>query len=617
MARPSRASTARYPRLSRNSALFTTPDTNTQATTGREAANPDPYAQEQQDILNLLPEGDVGPPDSANLDFTEFIGDESLDEDGQVCFDYVDERGNTQTFRVPLSDLKDLSARGLAKVTAAQHAGIYAVIQKIKHEFRQVLVENSVLRQANDLNRKKFEDAANKAIDYKSRKDDWYRKCKSAEAESVSLQAQVNTLEAEQELNPSAEDYNHLKQRLQELTAQLGKGGSLGRGRSRRRSRHSSESRSRARRERGGHPPDDEGPGESDRSRSRSRSRRRRKDAAKKKQIEGQRQGFPIDLDSDDKLGQPDNDVVVYNPSLGEALKTSRTIPDPDKFSGTSDTLAFDEWTDSLANKFSVTTFRDVPTALHYVLSRTTGTAHGMIKPSIPSIMKLRGSAEYADGHFSSVRECLQSLQDHFGEYDVVGNAQYEMDRLTMGSSDKFSDFYPKFQKINAYLPKVTGPAGQKTETHKLYAKLSAKYKNALRLHDYSTMPKLIKLCQKLQQENAVMDDLHPRQNQASDKANKKTPNQASNKAPEPPAVGATTTGLKAWKDRPEEFRSLPKMTPELKLQLDAENKCRRCRRAGHTPNDSICPLSEYEKLPTFRVKTEPNASASTPAGNA
>ena len=176
----------------------------------------------------------------------------------------------------------------------------------------------------------------------------------------------------------------------------------------------------------------------------------------------------------------------------------------------------------------------------------------------------------------------------------------------------KFSEWYPQYQKVNARIPRTNDKAGQSAQVHQLWSKLNVKYKVGLRLQSYNTTAELVRLCQRLQQDFTRIDEVHPRKEANKDGKDNKDKDKSKNKdksSSKPNTSTAPITGSKPWNDRPDKYKNLPKMTKELREQLDAEGRCRRCREKGHGPNDQSCPLIEYEKLPPG---PRPNASGTT-----
>lgn len=445
---------------------------------------------------------------------------------------------------------------------------------------------------------------------------EWRQWCKEEEKKATALkrlndelQARVQALESEMEVTYTETDFKRLRDEVKQLKVHLEE---ANRGRSSTQQgggdRRSSESRSASRRRRGEEaPPPPPSPekkskskkdkatgGDDDPRSSDDSSDDDSKDPKKKPSKNSGSKKKPITLseDEDDEVNKAIDvgDVVPYYPFLKEAFRTSKEVQ-VTKFNN-STTISYQSWLLELSNKLAVSRFRDVPAVLNFIMSCLSSTPQTMVAPRIPASIKLGRTANVVnnDMAFKTAREMIAFLDDNYASFNPIGDARHAMDILKMKDDEKFSDFFTKYQDINARIPWHDDDMGRADQIHQLFTRLNVKYKNGLKLQRYNTPGELVQLCQKYQQDQSVIDELHPRTKKEPEdykKSSGKTTTQST----------TTNSGKKPWKDRPEKYKNLPRMNNEIRAQLDKEGRCRRCREEGHGPKDEKCPLFEYEGL--------------------
>ena len=244
--------------------------------------------------------------------------------------------------------------------------------------------------------------------------------------------------------------------------------------------------------------------------------------------------------------------------------------------------------------------------AINYVSNRTQDLPYARLENRFPF--------NTSSNAFKHPDECFVILDKHFKEHDELAKALTEYDTLKIDTNESFADFHSKWETLVTKLDK-----SEATLAYELKKKLNQKYYNAVYQEDFD-LDQLVERCHSLSYKFAERDARI-----AANPTTSKSSGGRANKEGRAPGTGSTATpggnarsgGGRFKKNKipfPEEFRGLTPMTPELKQQLDDQNKCHGCRRVGHKSFEMACPLKQWREANDLAAK---NSSLSLSAINA
>lgn len=307
---------------------------------------------------------------------------------------------------------------------------------------------------------------------------------------------------------------------------------------------------------------------------------------------------------------------VNLDPEASMAIKTDRSVKDPDKFEGKQGT--FYQWLTALTLKLSTCTFRTEGDGLRYVQGFMGGPPWSLVAPRIPTVGNW---GKPCPNPFTDVDSMMKLLAERYGEDNTAERAMTAMVSLRQDKQD-FNVFYAKYQELQAYCPM----ADDKQEVHRLQGKLHSRFRNKLADGtDIASLKDLVSRCNRLQTQWESIDaeaatTRQPR-SQSKNRGRKKDEDNTTAGALGARKTGSYKINLPA-SELPQEFRNLPPLTNELRQTMRDSGTCYKCRRQGHTGMQrDKCPLAiledAYEKR-TGKVNqvTVDNDAATEQSGN-
>ena len=167
----------------------------------------------------------------------------------------------------------------------------------------------------------------------------------------------------------------------------------------------------------------------------------------------------------------------------------------------------------------------------------------------------------------------------------------YTTQNKILGKGETFQDFHARFESlaIQVKLP-------DDMMINELKEKLNGRYFKAVNLLRFKDIDELVDHCLNLQYDFQRHDAKFPNEGR-----NKPGRSGGSNTSGSSGQKSSSQPGSSQQKPRnkipfPEQYRKLPKMTAELRAQLDAEGKCRACREPGHMSFEEACPINKWRK---------------------
>jgi len=291
---------------------------------------------------------------------------------------------------------------------------------------------------------------------------------------------------------------------------------------------------------------------------------------------------------------------VHIDPTSKSSIQVDRSIKDPDKFKG--DTNTFYPWLSSMTLKLSTATFRTEDDGLRYVQGFLSGTPWALVSPRIPTI---GGWGKPCLNPFKDVDTMMKLLAERFGENNTEERAMSAMVSLKQTDKQDFNDFYAKYQEYQAYAP----ASSDKQEAFRLQGKLNSRFREKLADGmECSSLQDLVNRCTRLQTQWEAMEADKSNGNKRSE--SKKGARRGRNGKDGDTAGSSSGAGHSLRrinlpdKDIPKEFKDLPPLTNELRASLRETGGCYKCRRKGHQASQrDKCPLGILEDAHDKRTK--------------
>ena len=293
---------------------------------------------------------------------------------------------------------------------------------------------------------------------------------------------------------------------------------------------------------------------------------------------------------------------VNVDPKSKSSIQVDRSIKDPDKFKGESDT--FYQWLTAMTLKLSTAVFRSEEDGLRYVQGFLTGALWSLVAPRIPS---LGGWGKPCPNPFPNVDSLMKLLTERYGEYNTEERAMNAMTSLRQGEKEDFNVFYAKYQEYQAYCALNT----EKQEIHRLQGKLNSRFREKLADGmDCASTQELVNRYTRLQTQWESIDADKAYNHKRSDSRKGRGGNsKRGGKDKEDDATGSSGGRYARKIDLPEdqlpkEFKNMPPLTNELRTKLRETGGYYKCRRTGYQASQrDKCPLAILEDAYEKRTK--------------
>ncbi|THY39707.1 hypothetical protein D6C97_10293 [Aureobasidium pullulans] len=261
--------------------------------------------------------------------------------------------------------------------------------------------------------------------------------------------------------------------------------------------------------------------------------------------------------------------TVTGSSSVSRPLR----VPDPPEFDNKS-SVNFSQWKVKMRIKlFTSGDYDDKSenSKLDYILSRTGGSVFERLLLRMPD-----GPKSSASIRFHTAQDCLDQLNDWYGDRHRQTRAYTEFETLSQKYDESFADFLTRFQECVGYMN-----LPEEHELQKLQHKLNARY--GQRINDgtyYASIKDVIRRGDALDAHFTYQDAQKKpaeRERRPQRSRNPSTSSQSSNSS-----AGSGRSHMTASTSA-SSVAALPKLTDELRDKLRAEGRCFRCREKGHT----------------------------------
>ena len=267
-------------------------------------------------------------------------------------------------------------------------------------------------------------------------------------------------------------------------------------------------------------------------------------------------------------------------------VKTDKATPAPSPFTGMDKDYSVNEFARLMETKLSATTFRSEDDGLRYVLSHLKGPAFRLCAPRVPSV---KGTCTHP---FDDVDDLLKELRRRYGHVDTEARALSTITQLKQGANQSFNSVYSRFLEYRSQLAVFTDAM----EMNAIQGMLNDAYSRILSAQaPCDTATEMVRRLTHIDDEQKRTKFLSSTPKPPTTNATTPRRWDRSTTRTSTPSTPATTTA-RGIREFPEKYRNLPPLTPEVRSEILRENRCLRCREAGHRQTDPTCPLTGFER---------------------